>query len=77
MQLLPWNSSIQSIKESSSKYKGKGSLNLMDQYEIVSSLPYFHHWNILKSYYMKMDDFFLTMETPQERSKKLPHSLWS
>ena len=48
---------------------------LMDQYEIVSSLPYFHHWNILKSYYMKMDDFFLTMETPQERSKKLPHSL--
>ena len=42
-----------------SKHKDKGILDLMYQFEIVSSLPNFHRWNVLKSHGVKMDEYFI------------------
>ena len=42
-----------------SKYKDKDILDLKDQFEILSSLPNFHCWNVLKSHGVKMDEYFI------------------
>ena len=42
-----------------SKYKDKETLDFKDQFEILSSLPNVHHWNVLKSYDVKMDEYFI------------------
>ena len=42
-----------------SKQKDKVILDLMDQFEIISSLSNFHHWNVLKSPGIKMDEYFI------------------
>ena len=42
-----------------SKQKDKGILDLMDQFEILSSLPNFHRWNVLRSHGVKMDEYFI------------------
>ena len=42
-----------------SKYKDKDIFDLKNQFEIISSLPNFHHWNILKSHGVKMDEYFI------------------
>ena len=42
-----------------SKQKDKDILELMDQFEILSSLPNFHRWNALRSHGVKMDEYFI------------------
>ena len=42
-----------------SKHKDKDILDLMDQFEILSSLPNFHRWNVLKSHGVKMAEYFI------------------
>ena len=42
-----------------SKQKDKVILDLMDQFEIISSLSNFHHWNVLKSPGIRMDEYFI------------------
>ena len=42
-----------------SKQKDKVILDLMDQFEVISSLPNFHRWNVLKSHGVKMDEYFI------------------
>ena len=42
-----------------SKYKDKDIFDLKNQFDILSSLPNFHRWNVLKFHGVKMDEYFI------------------
>ena len=51
-----------------SKDKDKDILDLMDQSEILSSLPNIHRWNVLKCHGVKMDGYFINnRNSPRNR----------
>ena len=60
-----------SLENVYSKYKDKEILDLKDQFEILSSLPNVHRWNVLKSHDVKMDGYFINNgNSPRIRLKR-------
>ena len=52
-------------------YKTSVTLSIVDQFQVISTLPNFHRWNVQKTHGVKMDEYFIkSSRSPRNRILK-------